>query len=89
MDLQKPNKEIETIADEIQQHFFALGTTVSKHDFDFVVQSLFSYRNNILEGVRKLVKECSDCKAQGVTEMVEVHISHLMNPQQTEDESIK
>src|SRR3990167_4469321 len=35
-------------------------------------------RKKVLGEVRNLMKECPDCKAQGVTEMTEVHINQFL-----------
>jgi hypothetical protein len=46
-------------------------------EVEFVSKALDSYRLETIKEIEEMVEDCSDCKAEGVTEMVKVHLSHL------------
>ena len=74
-------KIVEKIEVIINRHSPMDNFEVKENCAKDMYNEFLSYHNTILEGVRKSVKECSDCKAQGVAEMVEVHVNHLLNLQ--------
>ena len=45
------NKQIEEIAQEIQDHFFAIGAVIKKQDYDWLITILQSYAQARVEEV--------------------------------------
>ena len=54
----KENKNIEEVAQKIQDHFFSLGATIRKQDWDFLLETLTQHEEEVRkEDIDEVIKK--------------------------------